>query len=550
MRNSKVLLGVLTTLICLSLSCRVLTERFTARDSATGFIATAQLAPPDLKGTLVSPGAYVIHRLAEMDPSLAPLAERAEATERRAMQKIIAANTNTGEKLPLVSRSDAGLVPHGGGSLPLAVAAPAVLMFQETSSPLPGGHEGVLIAELTGIFKSMLAGVEAGDYHKRSSKTEADKETGGTTTMDLELDVGEDGSTGFGFGVQTDSVKNGVKVTTELKAKIDGQDCPNEAGQVPITVKMRLTGHSGTTTFTQEVTAFIRLVVDDTAEIAETTIDVTQGTTRGQGGQDVYVESGVTVKYGNDISKATYSNLRLVQQTDNATFKDQGDLSESGHSTAYGAALGAIDSARRAWQNGGCVKIQAESPGTVAINSSTAIPVKIIHKKDGSEITGKLEASLQGEASIDPKVIAKTAGTLTYVAPPDVGKSATISLNATSRRGRAKLDLMANTGGMAYQIVGGLDDWQTNTKVCDLMKPFVLTGLVTMNFSGGLSGTYRYSGGPFNANGAGTYRISLPDGIGKPGTMIGGGSGQVTGDKVYTGSGTEKYTLTPIEPCE
>ena len=112
-----------------------------------------------------------------------------------------------------------------------------------------------------------------------------------------------------------------------------------------------------------------------------------------------------------------------------------------------------------------------------------------------------------------------------------------------------KLAKIAENCPGPYQIVGGLDDWQTNTRVCDIMKPFTLTGIVTMKFSGGLSGTYEYSGGPFNANGKGTYTISLPDGLDKPGTMTGGGSGQVTGDKVYTGSGTEKYTLTPIEPC-
>lgn len=102
----------------------------------------------------------------------------------------------------------------------------------------------------------------------------------------------------------------------------------------------------------------------------------------------------------------------------------------------------------------------------------------------------------------------------------------------------------------AYRIVGGLDDWQTNTAVCDIMKPFTLTGGgFTMQVSGGLSGTYDYSG-PFNAHGTGTYTISLPDGVGKPGTMTGGGAGTITGDKVYTGRGTEKYSLTPIEPCK
>jgi hypothetical protein len=109
-----------------------------------------------------------------------------------------------------------------------------------------------------------------------------------------------------------------------------------------------------------------------------------------------------------------------------------------------------------------------------------------------------------------------------------------------------KLKKIAENCPAPYRVVGGLDDWQTNTLVCDIMKPFTLTGGgFTMQLSGGLSGTYDYTG-PFNAHGTGTYTISLPDGPGKPGTMTGGGAGSVEG---HTGYGTEKYTLTPIEPC-
>lgn len=112
-----------------------------------------------------------------------------------------------------------------------------------------------------------------------------------------------------------------------------------------------------------------------------------------------------------------------------------------------------------------------------------------------------------------------------------------------------RLNKLRQSCSAPYQIVGGAGSWQTNTRVCDIMKPFTLTGGgFTMEFSGGLSGTFTFSG-LFNAKGSGSYTISLPDGIGKPGTMNGGGSGTITGDKVYTGSGTHKYTLTPIEPC-
>ncbi len=109
-----------------------------------------------------------------------------------------------------------------------------------------------------------------------------------------------------------------------------------------------------------------------------------------------------------------------------------------------------------------------------------------------------------------------------------------------------KLAKIAEGCKWAYRIVGGLDDFQTNTAVCDIMKPFTLTGGgITLQASGGLSGTYTYTG-VFNAQGTGTYTISLPQGLGKPGTMTGGGAGSAEG---YTNTGTEKYTLTPMEPC-
>ena len=114
-----------------------------------------------------------------------------------------------------------------------------------------------------------------------------------------------------------------------------------------------------------------------------------------------------------------------------------------------------------------------------------------------------------------------------------------------------KVEKLAKIGaeckkGAAFQIVGGLDDWQTSTKVCDIMEPFKLTaGGFVMNLSGGLAGTYTYTG-PHAGSGSGTYTISLPNGLDKPGTMTGTGDGSAGG---ASNSGTEKYTLTPIPPC-
>ena len=98
----------------------------------------------------------------------------------------------------------------------------------------------------------------------------------------------------------------------------------------------------------------------------------------------------------------------------------------------------------------------------------------------------------------------------------------------------------------AYQVVGGLQDWVVNQKVCNIQGPFVLsTGVGTMKFSGGLSGTYTF-GGVFASQYSGNYTITFPNGPRKPGKMIGSGGGSIAGQG---GSGTEKYTLTPIGPA-
>ena len=95
----------------------------------------------------------------------------------------------------------------------------------------------------------------------------------------------------------------------------------------------------------------------------------------------------------------------------------------------------------------------------------------------------------------------------------------------------------------AYQVVGGLEDWQVDQVVCDVTQPFTLTspGIGTAEFSGGLSGTY-VATGIFDFRYEGTYQITLSDGLGSPGSMIASSSGTIAGQ---AGSGSENYVLTP-----
>ena len=546
MKNTKLVVPVIL-ILAVSLSCKSLNGLRASTDVAADFSKIAgNPAIYDPKAPAPSPGAEALRLLAKLDPKVASLQGDVEAAERAALKTVA-----NGQKLQPVNskksaRSEMKKTGPGKKAAMLGTAFPALFMLQgQVDDAIGGAHASSLIGGLvTGLSDILTPHLEAG---ANTAKSLTETSGAATTTMSLEIGRADDGSTKFGLGFKTEASKDGVSANSDVAAKIDGQRCPNAEGQLPFTIKVRLSADSGGAVYTRDVTAMVRAVVNDDAQVESYTMDLTQGTRQVKDGVPVYIETAVTMKH--DGKNYTESNFQVIRHSQQATAGNAEPLSRAGLDAAFATGLTALRIAEQTWLEGGCTKIEANSPGAVQPSSNTSIPVTVRHKFDGSEVPSKLEASLSGEQSVDPTTLARTAGTLKYTAPPEVGKSATIKLIATSRRGRATLDLNANTGGASYQIIGGLDDWQTNTAVCDIMKPFTLTGIVTMKFSGGLTGTYEYFGGPFNANGKGAYTISLPDGIGKPGTMTGGGSGQITGDKVYTGRGVEKYTLTPIEPC-
>jgi hypothetical protein len=310
-----------------------------------------------------------------------------------------------------------------------------------------------------------------------------------------------------------------------VAASVDGQRCPTAEGQVSFTVKLRLGADSGGSGYTQDLTAFVRSTVDDNGEVSSSTVDLIQGTRSVRDGVPVYVESGVTWKWNaDDLANATSSNLRLIRQSQNASGKDVGDFSKAGHEAAFAMARAALAISQQNWLSGGCVKIEATAPGTVQPGSVTNIPVTVRHRFDGAEVPSRLEVALAGEKSVDPMSLATTPGTLAYTAPDERNKSATITLTATSRRGRATLELPANTGGQAYRAVGVSNDVSFAGEICSLENPFVIDGA----FPGGTAST-RFTpgsaaggvtemsggGGGCTQSGAGTYTVTLnEDGTG------------------------------------
>lgn len=552
MKISKLVLSVLL-LLAVSLSCK-LVDRIRSGGEVSGDFSkiAGSLANYDPKDPAPSPGAAALRQLAELEPSVDKLVGDVEAAERAALKTGLAElraqrNTDNGTDqgspaLQVEASRAVPVVARSSGSRSSSSSLALYALQGRVDAAIGGLNASALIAGLiSGLNDILTPHVEAG---ANANKSVTETKDGATSTMSVEIGRADDGSTKFGLGFKTEASKSGVAAKSDLAAKIDGQRCPNAEGQLPFTITARLSAESGGTVYTRELTAMVRAVVNDDANVESYTMDLTQGTRQVKDGVAVYIETGTTMK--EDGGNYTESNFRVIRHSQQATAGNAEPLSRAGLEAAFATGLTALKIAEQNWQSGGCTKIEAPSPGAVEPSSTTAIPVTVRHRFDGSEVPSKLDAKLSGGKSVDPTTLAKTRGTLTYTAPGETGKSATISLTATSRRGRATLDLTASTGGAAYRIVGGLDDFQTNTAVCDIMQPFTLTGGgITLKASGGLSGTYTYTG-PFNAHGTGTYTISLPDGLGKPGTMTGGGEGYAAGHK---GSGTENYTLTPVAPC-
>lgn len=433
----------------------------------------------DPNAPATSPGAAALRALMALDPSVPDMQTDVEAAERAAL------NAGIADLQKQLSAGSSSMIPSmATRSGWIKVASPVSVTVSLVSYNRLGAYAagdntthdialvGALISGLSDIFTPYLKNV--GSVNPTHTETEA----GVTTTMGLKVARGADGSTTFGIGSQSDATKNGVNVKAGFSGSVDGWRCPNAAGQVSFTIKMSLSGDSGGVTISKDLTAFVRAVVNDNAEITNTQIDFTQATRQVKDGRQVYVESGESFAYnGKDIANGTDTNLRLIRSSSQATLADIRSLVESGNQEAFAMGLTSLYVAQVAWLSGKCTQIEAASPGIVEPSSITAIPVKVVSRFDGSDAPSKLEAVLSGGKSVEPAMLPKTPGTLNYTAPAESGKTATISLTATSRQGRATLDLTATTGEPAYRVNDAQSsgrEWVTQC-IPALDKPYQLS---------------------------------------------------------------------------
>jgi len=424
--------------------------------------------------------------------------------------------------------------------------------------PEPAGFEPATFARsddapsiggtLFGGFVIAILGTDAAIGATKNGESGSDtRKTDGAGTGELTFS----GSRGE-VAVETTAETSGKGLTEKLKTTVELQTCPDAHGEFTGKVRLEMSAVKTGTNTGQKGSMEIELTgyVDDDARVSGLDMTTHLQFAEFAGSKGGFLDVTVTVPFGSSSVPATVSENRAA-----GTVTDSIRTSATALAQYMGPLLGytVADKAERGWQDGRCVKLEASaSPGPKGLepSSTSTITAAPTSKMDGGPVGGTVAGRITaGGVSVDPAsspVPADPTAQMTYTAPDAPNKSGTVALEARSRRGVGKAEIVFETGGAAYLIVGGLEDWQVSQVVCDVMQPFELsTEIGTMTLSGGLNGTYQFHG-LFDAQYRGTYAITLPSAPGQPGSMIGTGDGSIAGQ---AGSGSENYTLTPADPC-
>nr|MDP9281976.1 hypothetical protein [Chloroflexota bacterium] len=319
-------------------------------------------------------------------------------------------------------------------------------------------------------------------------------EQGSTTTTATTLKISET-FTGSGAHVQatqswsyhSTTTENATGATlvdlTDERTLTGGIDvCPDAAGNVPASVDVRAAlvarTTSSTTTRNATSTGTFRGTVDEQAtlrSVSQQNSDQTQWeSAAGNGGfsgshSATWNVSGSGDYLGGlDSSSVTAS----VTTTGDATAADANTMAGWDFALDAYALEAAYKAAQDLWRHGRCVMVaapdySAETPIEVSAQESsqhqeevdtgseTKFSVRLKHRFGGSALSQPTMASLtSGDKKLEPSKLEGSGGQLTYTAPDDPDKNATVQMKTVSKRGIGTLVITFRTADSDLAISG------------------------------------------------------------------------------------------------
>lgn len=150
--------------------------------------------------------------------------------------------------------------------------------------------------------------------------------------------------------------------------------------------------------------------------------------------------------------------------------------------------------------------------------------------------------------------LVKAAPWLGFITSPAINYVKETLSSVINDQVRAAEQLVPKCEVMSYRATGGGGDWAASGTICDIAKPFTLsgTGLTVKATPGGATGgRYQLGGNAGGASwsGSGSYTVRR-DQDGEGGTLTMKGTNTIqTPLGAYSDSGKATFTLTRIDPC-
>ena len=430
---------------------------------------------------------------------------------------------------------------------------------EELPKMLPAAYNGIDLG-YSGFGTSLVAGglqnaaaVEMWDRAQQDGKTSGEftQTAGDGSQVSMQWNDSHASSTTVFEGKLPGGLQG--KVTT----KVEVTTCPDASGKIDIgftsEAEIRASGQAGTGA-SIKVSANLNKYLDDDANLVDDQVDM-----------DVHVDQRTFDNYEGSFVDITDTLSTSKGEMGTKVNKRSGQAGDASMQAAKAiadmakmAAMQALEGAKKGWESGRCVDLQVtSSPGKrkgVKPGTSFEIEAKPRAKSDGAPTGGSVTATLTGGSSLQPSGKVRADAKYSYKAPEEKDKAASIAFEARSKRGVGRASAEFDTKPPpAYRAAGGGGEFYGTGTICDLEKPFTISGSgVTIQFSPSSAngGSYSYSGNMsgFAVWGGTSYTVSADE---NGGSMNGSGTGCVATPKgTFCRGGTEKYTLTPIEPCE
>lgn len=449
---------------------------------------------------------------------------------------------------------------------------PKMIPAAFTGEGMASGFTGMGIGGFAGL---MTGGMLSGAVSSMSDERLAELVKQGPIKFDgkggnTEIQIGADGALAqsMTFEVNEHGLNGKVKVKTRMDA------CPDPQGKVTVEIEvdsqMSVSGKPGTGGYVHSTFKYERYL-DDEAHL----IDSGDG-----GASNLHIQMGGFENFESQAADITTG----YERGGNPIFEHHGEKgfsifrpeevertkallqgAETLNALIAEVMLRGMGSGGAPWESGRCVDLKVtSSPGKrKGIKPNTAFDIEAMPrvKSDGAPAGGSVTATLSGGASLQPasgKVRADAK--YQYAGPAKKDEQASIAFEARSKRGVGKASLEFDTKAVrAYMAEGGIDEFHGTGRICDIAQPFTISsaGLsIAFTPSSDSSGSYRYNGNrayqgdkPVAVNGKGTYVVSVDE---RGTRIVGDGIGCITmpviGTRCRTGS--HRYTLTPMAPCE